>query len=659
MAGRTPRLLGAAALVAVLCWAAAGTPAFVDTVARPCPDEICPAFERPSPQAVRALAVAGIDPHGYAVAVAVVAWVELLLFLAVAAVLPWSRSARSLAAVTAVLLPLTAVGPFATALAAGSAAAWWADAVRAVAVAVLVPVFAGLFPDGRWHPGHFRRWWPLPALALVAGTPAVAASGAVVGTVQAVAEPLTWLLLAAVQVHRFRVASDWVARQQAKVLLVVLLLLALNAVAVTAAAASGLLAAVQPVVVLVDYAAFAVLGAGLAVALFRYRLYDVDLVLRRTVVYGGALAVLAVLYVGLVALAGSVLSGRAAPVLAGAAVGVLALTVGLAAYTARERLRRKLFGGQGLAKALAVVARDPPAGPGSDLAATIAGGLGLRHVQVLDAAGIPLWTSGGAVSQVHRESVVDADGTVLGTMLLAPEVGGRLDRHHRRVLAEVLPFVVLVLRAREEAAMLRRARTDAARAREVERRRLRRDLHDGIGPLLASQLLTLDTVRVAGERPELLAQLEQQARAAISEVRRVAQDLRPAALDQGGLGVALGAEAERLSAAGLAVTVRADPGAGALDAAAEVALWRIAQEALANVVRHAGARRARVDLAVGAEVVVLVVEDDGRGPGPAARGRGGLGGTTMRERATELGGVLTIGPGTDGPGTRVEARIPR
>ena len=211
----------------------------------------------------------------------------------------------------------------------------------------------------------------------------------------------------------------------------------------------------------------------------------------------------------------------------------------MAVFALRERLRRRLFGGHGLARAIAAVARDPA--PRADLAATIAQGLGLPYAAVYDRDGELVCEHGERPSEPHRESVVDGDGAEVGSLVLgAPRGTRRLDRHHRRVLAEVLPFVVLVLRARAEAQALRAARAAAAGAREDERRRLRRDLHDGVGPLLATQLLILDTHRVTG-RPELLVHLEEQARAAVGEVRRVAHDLRPAVLDAGGLPAGLAA----------------------------------------------------------------------------------------------------------------------
>src|SRR6185369_13236292 len=169
----------------------------------------------------------------------------------------------------------------------------------------------------------------------------------------AFAELASWLLLVGIQVHRYRHA-DWTARQQTKLVLLAVVLVVANLVLGTLADLAGLVGAYQPVAVLLDYAALGALNVGLLVALFRFRLYDADLALRRTAVYASALVALAAVYVGLVA--------AAAPALSAAAVGVLALAGGLAAFALRERLRRRLFGGHGLARAIAAVGarlRDP------------------------------------------------------------------------------------------------------------------------------------------------------------------------------------------------------------------------------------------------------------------------------------------------------------
>jgi two-component system NarL family sensor kinase len=540
------QLAFAAGLVPVLVWAAVGTPAFVAELSTPCPTGICATFERPTPEAVGFYAALGISPFGYALAVTVLAWAQLLLAAAVALLLPRSRSGGLLVAVTAVLLPVLSATGFGAALATRSTVGQVLDVAAGVVVGILTPLLFGLFPDGRWHPRWFRWAWVGPAAV---STVSLAVPGLGDSDAVAFAELASWLLLVGIQVHRYR-RADWTGRQQTKLVLLAVVLVVANLVLGTLADLAGLVGAYQPVAVLLDYAALGALNVGLLVALFRFRLYDADLALRRTAVYASALVALAAVYVGLVA--------AAAPALSAAAVGVLALAGGVAVFALRERLRRRLFGGHGLARAIAAVARDPA--PRADLAATIAQGLGLPYAAVYDRDGELVCEHGERPSEPHRESVVDGDGAEVGSLVLgAPRGTRRLDRHHRRVFTEVLPFVVLVLRARAEAQALRAARAAAAGAREDERRRLRRDLHDGVGPLLATQLLILDTHRVTG-RPELLVHLEEQARAAVGEVRRVAHDLRPAVLDAGGLPAGLAAEAERVGAAGLPVELVVDLG---------------------------------------------------------------------------------------------------
>ena len=111
------QLAFAAGLVPVLVWAAVGTPAFVAELSTPCPTGICATFERPTPEAAGFYAALGISPFGYALAVTVLAWAQLLLAAAVALLLPRSRSGGLLVAVTAVLLPVLSATGFGAALA--------------------------------------------------------------------------------------------------------------------------------------------------------------------------------------------------------------------------------------------------------------------------------------------------------------------------------------------------------------------------------------------------------------------------------------------------------------------------------------------------------------------------------------------------------------
>ena len=150
---------------------------------------------------------------------------------------------------------------------------------------------------------------------------------------------------------------------------------------------------------------------------------------------------------------------------------------------------------------------------------------------------------------------------------------------------------------------LQRSRERLVEAREEERRRLRRDLHDGLGPQLSSQALTVDAVRALMRRDpdaaeKLLLDLKADSQNAVTDIRRLVYGLRPPALDDLGLLGALGESAAQYSAKGLEVSVEAPEGLPPLSAAVEVAAYRIAQEALTNVARHAGARSCIVTLSI-------------------------------------------------------------
>lgn len=147
---------------------------------------------------------------------------------------------------------------------------------------------------------------------------------------------------------------------------------------------------------------------------------------------------------------------------------------------------------------------------------------------------------------------------------------------------------------------LRRSRERIITAREEERRRLRNDLHDGLGPQLTGIALGLDVV-ADGAPPTSAAAIEQlrgELQDAIVDIRRLVHDLRPPRLDDAGLAGALQEAADRASRTGLAVTVDVATGGAPLPAAVEVAAYRIATEALTNFVRHAAAASCRLSVCV-------------------------------------------------------------
>ncbi len=241
--------------------------------------------------------------------------------------------------------------------------------------------------------------------------------------------------------------------------------------------------------------------------------------------------------------------------------------------------------------------------------------------------------------------------------LLAPE--GRAPEDGRDTEVNVLSRAFNTMLDRLEAER-RASSARAAAAQEEERRRVARELHDHVGQVLTGVLLQAE--RVARDAPvELLPRIEElrdAARIALDDVRRIARELRPEALDDLGLVSALNALASTITRqSSLPIERSLDRGIAPLEPDAELLLYRVAQESLTNVVRHADAQTAWLTLRSDEDgAVELAVEDDGRGlPLALPPLSGGLRG--LRERALAADAALRVSD-REGRGTRVELRVP-
>lgn len=235
------------------------------------------------------------------------------------------------------------------------------------------------------------------------------------------------------------------------------------------------------------------------------------------------------------------------------------------------------------------------------------------------------------------------------------------------MLADIAAQTGAVASATRLTLALQRSREQLVLAREEERRRIRRDLHDGLDPTLASQTLKLDIVLelLSGESVAAVAhvtQLKSQTQQMVADIRRLVYELRPPALDELGLLEALRAHVAQLSGmnGSLQIAIDAAPEPlPTLPAAIEVAAYRIALEAVTNVIRHAQAHTCRLRFGIAEEqqpsTLVVSVTDDGVGL-PATL-HSGVGLISMRERAAELGGACVVSPNPSG-GTRVTAVLP-
>lgn len=252
-------------------------------------------------------------------------------------------------------------------------------------------------------------------------------------------------------------------------------------------------------------------------------------------------------------------------------------------------------------------------------------------------------------------------GEQQGELLASPRARDEaLDQRDSEVLRLVARQAGPTVRAVQLTQELRRSRQEILTSREEERRRIRRDLHDGLGPALAAIAMQVDTARaIVDDDPiaarDLLEAVTAQAEDVVSEVRRLVYDLRPPALDQLGLVGAVERLARQNSSPSLVAEVVADAELPRMDAATEVAVYRIVAEALANAARHSGASMCTVRFERAGAELLASIEDNGIGIAPDSLR--GIGLKSMEERAAEVGGELTLEP-RPGGGTRVLGRFP-
>jgi signal transduction histidine kinase len=267
---------------------------------------------------------------------------------------------------------------------------------------------------------------------------------------------------------------------------------------------------------------------------------------------------------------------------------------------------------------------------------------------------------GSPMEQKQRRFPLVYHGEQLGELILSPRSPGEpLTPADQRLLHDIAPQIGVAVNAVRLTVDLQRSRERLVTAREEERRRLRRDLHDGLGPQLASQTLILTAARKLlhedlNAADALLADATVHVQEAITDIRRLVYDLRPPALDDLGLVPALHEQIAQYQASGVLFRLDAPEHLPALAAAVEVACYRITQEALTNVVRHAHARTCSIQITLDT-VLTLEIADDGMGLAPTYKP--GVGFSSMRERAEELGGRCRIESRPAG-GSCVSAHIP-
>ncbi len=407
--------------------------------------------------------------------------------------------------------------------------------------------------------------------------------------------------------------------------------------------------------------------AGFGIAMARYRLFDLDVLLARTLVYSGLTLAAIVMY-----LSTSAILAAGFNALAPGQVAVIgALLAAIIVNPVRVRLERsvnRVFYGDRDEPyaALSRVAESitDRGAPDHKVADDIRRALRAPYVVITDrhgggvASGDPATVANGCVEFSAQHAGQDE-----GTLRVAARGSGeRFSRTERRLLADIARQIGTGLHERSLVLQLQQSRERIVVAREEERRALRRTLHDEVGPTMAALSLRAETVRRNIARtgtgsPDIdpvLTSISTDASQAAEVLRQLAYNLRPPALDEYGLEGALRRYTQSVRDPAISFSADMPADATPLSAAVEAALYRIAVAAVSNATRHAQASTCSVRLCRSSDCVRLTVTDDGRGlPPDLVKGIGIL---SMQERAAELGGACTVS--VCSPGTVVRAEIP-
>lgn len=396
------------------------------------------------------------------------------------------------------------------------------------------------------------------------------------------------------------------------------------------------------------------LPVALTIAIVRYQLLDIRVVLSRALLYGVLIALVVGLFAALVAVFTATVPADADRTVTAAAAVTVALTLNPLRVLLQRIISRVFYGQRGDPAGTAALVGRHDLDDLDGVLEQLRRALRLPRLAVVE-DGTEIAAAGPSADD-HRQEILPlvlrragADDDQVGTLLVTLRAGERaLHSDDRTALEATAASLALLLRERMLTAAVRSARAQTVQARERERLLLHRDLHDGLGPTLTGAALRLDAAaNLLDPDPararELLTDVRGDVRLAIAEVRRVVYGLRPLALDERGL---LGALAEHVDRdTGLPAELVVDEPLPPLSPAVELAAYRIAVEGIVNARRHSDGTTVTVDLSVCDDHLVISVTDDGRAP---TTWTPGVGIRSVAERAEELGGRAEVGPAAHG-----------
>jgi signal transduction histidine kinase len=422
----------------------------------------------------------------------------------------------------------------------------------------------------------------------------------------------------------------------------------------------------------------------IGISVLKYRLYDIDIIVNRTVVYAALTAIIILLYIVIVGYLGSLFQTTGNLLISLVATGIVAVIFQPLREYLQYQINRLFYGD-----------RDEPYTVLTKLSKQLQGALLPEAVprHIVETVALALRSPYTALVLEGEENTTPTaeyrhpdlqglppkletfaltyQGDPIGQLWVVPNPDdGGFSSADQRLLLDMLRHAGLALSVSRLTVELQRAREHLVNAREEERRRLRRDLHDGLGPTLAAHTLKVGSARyLLKEDPEtadrILAGLEHDLSQALQEVRRLVYNLRPPALDDLGLHDALQRLVLSYDTPNFKTHLTVVESLPTLSAAAEVAIYRIIQEALANTVRHSGANNCWLELCLREQgekhaivlrpKIILTIRDNG--VGIPQEYRAGVGLRSMRERAEELGGSLVLSSEV-GAGTKIEVSLP-
>jgi signal transduction histidine kinase len=645
----------------------AGLPGRFGQLLAVCTGTDCAAWQL-SPPAMAAWQAAGFSLTLYAAYGLALFIISALAYLSVAFLIFWRRPRERMALLVSLWLITFGTSLIETGLTWPLLQALWA-LVDELGWVLLPPLFLLTFPDGRFIP-HWTRWLFVAYLLIASSGSLIEFWWPHLGGLETTGG-LIWfgmqLTGIGVQVYRYRRISDVAQRQQTRWVVLGLVATAILLAATAAVTELTDLPALAGTLIEMTFVnvAFLILPLALGVSILRYRLWDIDLLVSRALIWGVLTAVVIGAYVLVVGTLATLFQARSTFLPALLATGVIALLFHPLRQRVQQGVNRLVYGqrdepyrvlsqlGQRLETTLVPTAVLPT------IVETVAQTLKLPYVAISlkegDEFRVAAARGDPAPEALHLP--LTYQGETIGQLVCEPRRGEPFSGAERRLLADMARQAGVALHAVRLNADLQRSRERLVVTREEERRRIRRDLHDGLGPALASQTLKIGLARslLAADREtadSLLQQIEKANGAALEEIRRLVYNLRPPALDELGLLRAIEQEAPRQP--GLTITFTLPPELPELSAAVEVAVYRIVQEALANVVRHAQASCVSVRLAIDTDLR-LTIADNGRGL-PSAY-RPGVGLHSMRERAEELGGTFRINASPT-TGTTITVNLP-